>query len=235
MFTRLVVNFGCLPVGVGQVVYIGVYRAFSLKTAAKHWEWPCRHKTTMSGKMLTSSIELKRTAELVTTKDPDHTHLVIWSIVTAQIWTIAALILLMMVLTMKKGYISRNQVTFKPHEGSLIIFVELRAGRKTSMQLFLALSAPPPLPLFWGLQRLEPGNWPALPWLSLALLLSSFSLHHPAVARLTCKASSQKPVRGLDRLCRPGQRVHSYTTNISPCLSLVLTHTTNKWPHQRSS
>lgn len=100
---------------------------------------------------------------------------------------------------------------------SLINFETLLADTATSVQLVSSVSVPLHplrlLPLLWGLQSPEPGNWPSLPWLSLPLLLSSFSLHPPAVIRLTCKASSQKSVRAVDRLCRLRLRVHSYTAH----------------------
>ncbi|KAF3843135.1 hypothetical protein F7725_001984, partial [Dissostichus mawsoni] len=65
-------------------------------------------------------------------------------------------------------------------------------------QPFQSPPDPSLLPLFWGLQRMEPGNWPALPWLYFHC---SSSLHHPAVARLTWKASSQKSVHQRSMWC----------------------------------
>lgn len=112
----------------------------------------------------------------------------------------------MIALKMKKGFITCNQVSF----------VELHSNRH---QCSCSLPFQPPL-----LPLLLFRNWPALPWLYLPMLLSSFFLlHHPAVARLTCKASSQKSVRSLDGLCRP-QRVQLHY----PQTFLVLTHIMNK-------
>lgn len=55
----------------------------------------------------------------------------------------------------------------------------------------------------------DPGNETALPSvLSLLLLLLSFSHRHPAAPRLTCAASSQRPVRA-----EPPSAPHSHTND----------------------
>lgn len=133
---------------------------------------------------------------------------------------VAGLNVLMILLTLKEG-----RVSFKPHQG----FNEQLCRTICWQWDINAAGFGPPspmLPLLGGLQRPEPGNWPALPWLCLSLLLSSFFSHLPAVARLTCKALSQKPVRALDQLWRLGQTLHSYSASMHFCLSLAVT--TNK-------
>lgn len=84
----------------------------------------------------------------------------------------------------------------------------LHSDTKPSRQLFSVL--PPPLLL---------QNWPVLHWLYRLTLPSSCPLHHPAVAPLTCKEHSQKPVGGLDGLCRLHREQLHY-----PQIFLVLTH-----------
>lgn len=130
-------------------------------------------------------------------------------------------ILLMIALTMKKGFIPSNLVAFKPHESTLISIVKLHSGKRTSAQLFSAFSAPLPDPASSSLGSPEAGAW-ELAYTALALFSHCSS---PSI-QLLLDSNARRPAKSLSG---PRQRVYSsYATHKYFPGSVSRSHTHNK-------
>lgn len=127
---------------------------------------------------------------------------------------------------MIKCSISYHRVTFQAHSG-LLMSSRWTPGSRRSWASVLSAPYPASFPLdspedeAWELAR------SVLALLFIASLL--LSLHHPAVVGLTCTASSQKPVKDLNRLCRRGQRVYSANVFLLSVFILTCLTTMGNW------